>query len=1028
MAWKRVLAPLASVAVCLVPLCGGHASAAAARPAGAAVAGGWIPAQAISGLGFLGGNSDTPPVPLACASPGNCVVVGNATGATGGGVFATETDGAWGAAQAIPGLAALSTAAPGQPDHVACGAPGDCAVSGIYYLPQGDGMVQLAFVASETDGVWGDAIPVPGLEALDTERQDAASSLSCPSAGNCTAVGFYTTSSGVMGAWVASEAAGVWGNAQEGPGLSGITGLTRADLLAVSCWSAGNCEAGGSYRASSGGGTYVADETNGAWTEDPASGAAGTVEDVACVPPGTCQRAVDNDSQIYSMHIACWSAGNCVQAVTLNSSQVQVSTEADGTWQPAEQMPGTSSGGTFANALSCGPDGTCGAGGLFNYTATPTGEAMLTIAQDGAWGSAQQVPGIVNTYTQVLGTSCVAGYCAVAGILQGTGTAANEPFVASDTVCQRATLTDASYEFGGCFAEQDAGTLDVTTQRSNLDGVVVSASPADQVSYDDGGANGHALVSSGAATLSLNLGGSLIPVFTGTLDDQLTGPIGVNLPGSAAAARAGPAGKAPPDVRGVPISGKLTISPDSGGKAAGAATAVLPAVLGGGTAKLTFTTTVNKGLSNVKVTATRASFLQLFSLSDLVLTYKAGRAGTGTWKVSATVSSAGKAATPFSGTLAYKGNTLTSAALSMGAVSLAGLIDLTRLSVSYDTKTGWAGNLTISPADSGDPQTVSFSLRYTTAGLASATLTGKNIELFGVLNVTSFTLNYAPGSWDLSIATPGGGGGSASLTVTGGEVTGASLTLTKLSFLGKFGVDRAAISYAATAPNPGCPKVTGVQIWCGDWQIQLPQASVVKGVSGALAISGGEFASGSVVVAGNVPLIDGIVLTKLGGSVTVNPPPTTISGTAAFTFGPTIKGKPLASFDGKLTRTLPAGDTSGSYTAHGDLNILSKLRGTIDITVPGNRDPVTIDLAAKIALAGAAANGDLTGTFTASKFTLTGDVNIRIGTARLSGKLVANNHGMAACGSYHGHQAGFEYVWDTGIRFLGDRDCRETGF
>jgi len=60
---------------------------------------------------------------------------------------------------------------------------------------------------------------------------------------------------------------------------------------------------------------------------------------------------------------------------------------------------------------------------------------------------------------------------------------------------------------------------------------------------------------------------------------------------------------------GIAGVGHLICATPSGvtGPATAAGTVTLPPVLGGGTAKITFTTTVNKGLSDIKVSVGQAS-------------------------------------------------------------------------------------------------------------------------------------------------------------------------------------------------------------------------------------------------------------------------------------------------------------------------------------------------------------------------------------------------------------------------------------
>jgi len=81
-------------------------------------------------------------------------------------------------------------------------------------------------VVSQAHGVWGTAVQVPGLAALNVGGNDGVSSVSCGSAGNCAAGGFYTgayyppTFNNALQAFVVSEENGVWGMAEEVPGTA----------------------------------------------------------------------------------------------------------------------------------------------------------------------------------------------------------------------------------------------------------------------------------------------------------------------------------------------------------------------------------------------------------------------------------------------------------------------------------------------------------------------------------------------------------------------------------------------------------------------------------------------------------------------------------------------------------------------------------------------------------------------------------------------------------------------------------------
>ena len=72
-------------------------------------------------------------------------------------------------------------------------------------------------------------------------------SVSCAPAGHCAAGGFYTVASGHSQAFVAVERDGVWGRAIQVPGLAALNTGRDAQVLWVSCAPAGICAAGGTY-------------------------------------------------------------------------------------------------------------------------------------------------------------------------------------------------------------------------------------------------------------------------------------------------------------------------------------------------------------------------------------------------------------------------------------------------------------------------------------------------------------------------------------------------------------------------------------------------------------------------------------------------------------------------------------------------------------------------------------------------------------------------------------------------------------
>jgi len=73
--------------------------------------------------------------------------------------------------------------------------------------------------------------------------------VSCGSAGNCSAGGYYTRSRfRFTEALVVSEVNGTWRKAEEVPGIAALNKGGGAWITSVSCPSAGHCSAGGHYQ------------------------------------------------------------------------------------------------------------------------------------------------------------------------------------------------------------------------------------------------------------------------------------------------------------------------------------------------------------------------------------------------------------------------------------------------------------------------------------------------------------------------------------------------------------------------------------------------------------------------------------------------------------------------------------------------------------------------------------------------------------------------------------------------------------
>src|SRR5215472_5207950 len=93
---------------------------------------------------------------------------------------------------------------------------------------------RLAPGPDRSGGTWGEAIEVPGTAALNTGGYAAFGSVSCASAGNCSAGGDYIGSSGQQ-VFVVSQVDGTWGKAIEVPGTAALNTGGHAVIASVSC-------------------------------------------------------------------------------------------------------------------------------------------------------------------------------------------------------------------------------------------------------------------------------------------------------------------------------------------------------------------------------------------------------------------------------------------------------------------------------------------------------------------------------------------------------------------------------------------------------------------------------------------------------------------------------------------------------------------------------------------------------------------------------------------------------------------------
>jgi hypothetical protein len=430
----------ATMAIILAPLgsSGGvPAAVAGIRPADAA--GSWGKAQRLPGSGLR-----TAVLSVSCSAAGDC-------GAGGTGFVDTETRGKWGTARPVPGTSGLDVQW-----SVSCHLPGNCGAAG-----NNSGLV---YVAGQKRGRWGRGEKVPGLAALDLGGNAVVNALSCGAAGSCVAGGSYVDGSGHTRAFVVTQRKGVWGKAQQVPGLAPLNKGGFASLSAMSCVSAGDCTGGGLYTNGSGAQqAFVVSQADYRWHAAanlpglPAlnKGAYAQVSTVSCTSPVNCgaggiytDGGFDNTAFVVSRNggawqkslrlaginglspgpsigidqISCSSADNCgaggFYTDASDSQQAFVASEINGKWAAGEAVPGTVKANTGLSALtasvSCRSKGNCTAGGVFTLVSGHS--AVFVVSEiNGVWRTAKDITGI-GIYETLYSISCAAPASCVAGL------------------------------------------------------------------------------------------------------------------------------------------------------------------------------------------------------------------------------------------------------------------------------------------------------------------------------------------------------------------------------------------------------------------------------------------------------------------------------------------------------------------------------------------------------------------------------------------------------------------------------------
>ena len=421
-------------------------------------AGLWGRAIAVPGLAALNKGRDAVVLSVSCPSAGNCGAGGYYHSRGRRGFVVSESNGRWRQAVEVPGLAALSKGGPGQVIEVSCASAGSCAAGGFYRYGSGH---HQGFVVSKSNGRWRQAIEVPGLAALNKGGDAEVISVSCASPGSCAAVGFYTDGSGHQQGFVVSRSNGRWRQAIEVPGLAVLRKGPYARVQSVSCASAGSCTAGGYYATDASGSAqaFVVSEKNGSWGTaqqvagnlSTGPGADASVDTVSCGSPGNCAAGgqfsdASGEDQAFVISavngtwaaakavagtrsccggaevtsVSCASAGNCAAGGQFDYGGYNAAflvNEKNGAWGKLMYVPGLNavSRDAYLSSVSCASAGNCAVGGTYDEG------VFLAIEKNGVWGKETTVPGALRIEA-VHSVSCAsAGSCVAGGSYLGTG-------------------------------------------------------------------------------------------------------------------------------------------------------------------------------------------------------------------------------------------------------------------------------------------------------------------------------------------------------------------------------------------------------------------------------------------------------------------------------------------------------------------------------------------------------------------------------------------------------------------------------
>jgi hypothetical protein len=406
---------------------------------------------------------------VSCPSAGNCAAVGDYDDTTGfpQGLLLSESSGTW--AQGVEAMLPMNANATPNVfiNSVSCPSAGNCSAVGGYTDNIGN---RQGLLLSESSGTWAQGVELAPPAGASSDLRPNIQSVSCPSAGNCSAVGRYADSSGHFQGVLLTESSGLWAQGVEATLPAGANATPNVFINSVSCPSAGNCSAVGSYADSSSHGQgLLLSESGGTWAAIEASppANAGTnpnanVGSVSCPSAGNCSAIgtyedssshfqgvflsedsgtwattpgleaslppdAGTDPSVNMNSVSCPSAGNCSAVGSYSDNSFNqlglLLSESAGTWAAGiAATPPAASPDFGPSSVSCPSAGNCGAVGFYEDGSFNDFGLLLT-ESSGTWGSGIQPvlpanadPTNPNAFASSASVSCPSvGNCAAVG-------------------------------------------------------------------------------------------------------------------------------------------------------------------------------------------------------------------------------------------------------------------------------------------------------------------------------------------------------------------------------------------------------------------------------------------------------------------------------------------------------------------------------------------------------------------------------------------------------------------------------------